>query len=817
MKVLKFGGSSVGTPERIRNVAGLIAASHSQEGRIAVVVSAYQGVTDSLIEISGMAARGDQKYTELLTQLNERHLQTVKELVPVTQQSAVLANVKVWLNDLEDILHGVFLVGEYSKRMLDYVMSFGERMSAYTISEHLKARGLKANFLDARELIKADETWGAAKVNFTASYKNIATHFKDNTELQVITGFIATTPTNDTITLGRGGSDFTAAIFGAALNCREIEIWTDVDGVMTADPRKVPKAFFIPALTYEEMMELSHFGAKVVYPPTIQPALDAKIAVCIRNSFNPDFAGTRITGEPTSHPHLITGISSIENIALLRVQGSGMVGVAGVSMRLFGALAKREINIILITQASSEHTICLAVLPAAAEDAKELIEKEFALEIASNLLDEVVVERELSVVSVVGENMRKTPGISAKLFGALGYNGINVVAIAQGSSELNISVVIPRIDEKKALNALHDEFFIAKTKSINLFVVGTGLIGNTLIKQIRDQAAHLKVDLSLDLKVVGLLNRRNILIGEEAFDLNSISQKMEASDASPGMAEYVKKMKDLNLPNSIFVDCTASDEVIDYYEPILSSSIPVVTPNKKAQTKTLASFKRLKEVSKRHAVGFLYETSVGAGLPVISTLSDLIKSGDEVKKIEAVLSGTLSFIYNSFDGSKSFSAVVKEAKNLGYTEPDPRDDLSGADVARKLLILAREAGLELESKDIKVQNLVPESCRKTSSVDEFFSLLEKEDKASADLIAKAKKEGKKLCYIGKIEGKSAEVSLQVIDSAHPFYGLSGSDNIISFTTKRYDSRPLVVKGPGAGAEVTAAGVFADIIRIASQH
>jgi bifunctional aspartokinase / homoserine dehydrogenase 1 len=817
MRILKFGGSSVGTSERIRNVGSIIASKSNKNTQIAVVVSAFQGVTDKLISLSEQAAQGKQEYKEALQELCTRHLQAVKDLLPLTQQSSALATVRVWLNDLEDILHGVYLVGEYSKRMLDYIMSFGERISAYVIAAHLTARGLKANFLDAREIIKADETYGAARVSIHETYNNVKEYFKKNSGLHIVTGFIGSTQNNDTITLGRGGSDYTAALLGAALSVDEIEIWTDVDGVMTADPRKVPKAFFIPTLTYEEMMELSHFGAKVIYPPTIQPALNARIPVSIRNTFNPDFEGTRISEFAEEHPFLITGISSIEHIALLRVQGSGMVGVAGVSMRLFGALARREINVILITQASSEHTVCFAVEPNAAADAKMVIEKEFALEISSKLIDEVVIEKELSIVSVVGENMRHTPGISAKLFGALGYNGINIVAIAQGSSELNISVVIQRNDERKALNALHDEFFITQTKSVNIFIVGTGLIGSTLIKQIKEQAVQLKLDLSLDLKVVGLLNRKRALLDEAGVKLDDIELASKEVEQFKDIQAFVEKMKALNLPNTIFVDCTASDEVTDFYESILASNIAIVTPNKRAQTRDFAMFQRLKEKSKKHAVRFLYETSVGAGLPVISTLNDLIRSGDEIRKIEAVLSGTLSFIYNSFDGTTSFSEVVKEAKRLGYTEPDPRDDLCGADVARKLLILARESGLALESKDVKVQNLVPESCRAAKSIEEFFTLLHKEDKNLDELINKVKKEAKKLCYIGKIEDGKAEVSLQSIDANHPFYGLTGSDNIISFTTKRYNTRPLVVKGPGAGAEVTAAGVFADIIRVASQR
>jgi aspartokinase/homoserine dehydrogenase 1 len=813
MKILKFGGSSVGSPDRIKNAAAIIIDAYNADKNIAVVVSAYQGVTDELIRLSNLAASGNESYKDDFKVLCDKHINFAKELLPLNKQSIVLANIKVWLNDLQDILHGVFLVGEYSKRMLDYVMSFGERFSAYTINAYISTLNVPTEFLDTRELIKCDEAWGGAKVDFKISNQKISEYFENCKNLPVATGFIASTSKNDTITLGRGGSDYTAAIIGAALNCKEIEIWTDVDGVMTADPRKVPKAFYIPALTYQEIMELSHFGAKVVYPPTIQPALDANIPVSIKNTFNPKFIGSRISDSVSGHKYLITGISSIEAIALLRLEGSGMVGVAGVSMRLFAALAKKEISVILITQASSEHTICFAVLPDFAEEAKNAIEKEFALEVSLHMIEPVSVEKDVSIVSIVGENMRKMPGISAKLFRALGNNGINVIAIAQGSSELNISVVVNKNNEKKALNALHDEFFFTENKTLNLFIAGTGLIGSTLLKQISSHEAQLKKEHNLELKVTGLINSRKALIGTEKIDISNTQDTLTSSDKIAA-TDFVDSMIKLNLPNSVFVDCTASEEVIKYYEKILDNSIAIVTPNKKAQTRSLDIYKALKQTARKRSVPFLFETSVGAGLPVISTLNDLIKSGDQVIKIEAVLSGTLSYIFNSFDGSKPFSEVVMEAKEKGYTEPDPRDDLCGLDFARKLLILARESGINLEQSDVKVENLVPERCRDAKTIEEFFTKLKNEDSYFGDKVSKAKASNKKLCYIGQIEGNTAAVSLIEVDASHPFSSLSGSDNIISFTTQRYNQRPLVVKGPGAGAEVTAAGVFADIIRVA---
>ncbi len=813
MIIMKFGGSSVGTPERIKNISNIVINASNSEQKTLVVVSAFQGVTDELIKLSNRAAQSDETYKDDFKILCDKHLTFARELLPINKQSSVLANIKVWIHDLEDILHGVFLVGEYSKRMLDYIMSFGERLSAYTISSYLSSLNVKSDFLDTRDLIKCDDNWGAAKVDFKITNQKIQNFIANYSGIGVATGFIASTSNNDTITLGRGGSDYTAAIIGAAISAEEIQIWTDVDGVMTADPRKVNKAFYIPALTYQEIMELSHFGAKVVYPPTIQPALDAQIPVTIKNSFNPEFPGTRISQDSGKHPYLITGISSIEKIALLRLEGSGMIGVAGVSMRLFAALAKKEISVILITQASSEHTICFAVLPEYAKLAKTAIESEFSLEIAMHMIEPVQIEEEVSIISVVGENMRHTPGISAKLFKALGNNGINIVAIAQGSSELNISVVINRYNEHKALNALHDEFYLTETKTLNLFIAGTGLIGQTLLKQIANHEKQLCEDLNLELKIAGILNSRHALIGKDNVTLDSLQSELK-SCGKLSIESFVEKMLDLNLPNSVFADCTASEEVIKHYNQILDKSISVITPNKKAQTQSLDIYKKLKQTARKRSVSWLYETSVGAGLPVINTLNDLIKSGDRIIRIEAVLSGTLSFIFNSFDGTKPFSEVVKEAKEKGYTEPDPRDDLCGLDFARKLLILARESGMGLEQSDIQVENLVPEKCRDAKNTDEFFEKLKKEDQYFADKINQAKSEGKKLCFIGMIENSTAKVNLQAVDSSHPFYSLSGSDNIISFTTNRYNQRPLVVKGPGAGAEVTAAGVFADIIRVA---
>lgn len=592
-----------------------------------------------------------------------------------------------------------------------------------------------------------------------------------------------------------------------------VEIWTNVDGLMTANPNKVKKALSINKISYTEAMEMSHFGTKIIHPEIIQSAQKKAAKILIKNSENSDFPGTLIS-EKSDHNFAIQGISSISDIALLRLQGSGMVGVPGVSKRLFGALSNEKINIILISQASSEHSICFAVEPKSAEKAKQAIEKEFLEEIKNNKIDPVIIEKNLSIIAIVGENMRHTPGISAKLFSALGKNGINIAAIAQGSSELNISTVISKIDEEKALNAIHDAFFLSGTKTLNLFLAGCGQIGSTLLKQILEQNDFLQKNQSLEIKLIGIANSKKTFFDKNGIDFKNWKEKLESRESGT-IEEFIEKMIKLNLPNSIFIDCTGNEKITENYERILKNSISIVTPNKKANSGSYKNYQDLKNTAKKSNVKFLYETNVGAGLPVISTLQDLLYSGDKIIKIEAVLSGTLSYIFNSFTGEKTFSDIVLEAKNKGYTEPDPRDDLNGIDAARKILILAREIGLPLEMKDVEVENLVPEDCRQTTSIEEFFTKLSTHNKEYAEKLSKAQAEQKRLCYIAKIENDEASIKLQTVDKNHPFSSLSGSDNIVSFTTNRYLERPLVIKGPGAGAEVTAAGVFADVIRIAN--
>ncbi len=810
MKILKFGGSSVATPSRVKSVIEII--KPYVEGDVAIVFSAFGGVTDELIAISQHALDGDLHYKQRVDELGKRHLEAVRELVSVQKQSSILAQVKIKMNELEDVLHGVYLVKERTSRTLDYIMSFGEQLSAFIIAEAIKDGGVAAAYLDARTVIRTDNTFGYAKVDFEATNRQVAQYFSERRPVQVITGFIATAHSGETTTLGRSGSDYTAAIFAAALQAEALEIWTDVDGMMTADPRLVKKAFTVPEMSYEEAMELSHFGAKVIFPATMQPAMVNKIPIWIRNTFNPAFKGTVIHANSTNGK-LIKGISSMNDVSLLNIQGSGLLGVVGVSNRLFSTLAREEINVILISQASSEHSICIAIEGRETRKAKHAIEREFVHEIRSEEIDEVQVERDLSIVAVVGDGMKHSPGTSGRMFGGLGKNGINVMAIAQGSSERNISAVVKQVDIAKALNALHEAFFLSDRKVLNIYLVGTGLIGSTLIDMMREQFEKLATENQLEVDVVAVANSSRMLFAEDALPLDSCISAMKQDGEKMVMKDFVDRMIALNKPNSIFVDCTSSQEVTDYYPAILEASIAIVTPNKKANSGAYENYQQLRSISFKRGVRFFYETNVGAGLPVINTLNDLLLSGDRVISIEGVLSGTLNYIFSSFIEGRKFSEVVKEAKAKGYTEPDPRDDLSGMDVARKILILSRESGLSLELSDIKTQNLVPEDCRGDMSVDDFFAALERHDGQFEEMRAAAALRNEKLRYMAVLRDGKVAVELGSVDEQHPFYSLSGSDNIILLTTERYHDRPMVIRGPGAGAAVTAAGVFADIIRI----
>lgn len=815
MKVLKFGGTSVASAGNIRNIVSIIEDNIRQGEHVAVVFSAMSGVTSKLLEIGRMAASGNESYKELLDVIEAKHFALIKSLIPIQSQSNILALTKSGFNELADLLRGVSLIREFSPRTSDLTVSFGERLSTRIISVVFNCVGISAEFCDARDLIVTDNHFGMANVDFRLTNARIAEHFGHRSAIQCITGFIGQTEDKITTTLGRGGSDYTASIVGAALGASVIEIWTDVDGIMTADPRKVPNAFTIPDISYAEAMELSHFGAKVIYPPSLQPAFAHNIPLKVLNTFNPSFQGTLVSRTKTTKEYDITGISSIDDIALVNIQGSGMIGVAGVSSRLFTALSETGISVILISQASSEHSICFAIRPEDAPEAQSVLEQVFEKEIQAGLIDGISTQKHLSIIAIVGEGMKRSAGISGKLFSVLGKNGVNVVATAQGSSELNISVVISKNDLSKALNAIHGVFFQSETRSLNLFIVGTGLIGTTLLRQIADQANYLKNERLLEINVTGLSNSRKMLLDTDGISSLSWKEALETNGVRTSLPAFVQRIQELNLPNSIFVDCTSDKEIVQYYPMLLKSSISIVTPNKVANSGSYADYKLLRELALKYGVKFLYETNVGAGLPIISTIDGLITSGDKFVKIEAILSGTLSYIFNNFGPELPFAEAVRDAKVKGFTEPDPRDDLSGLDVARKILILAREVGIPLEPEDIEVARLLPENCLLAPTVDDFFRQLEISDQYFTGLLADAEKADGRLRFIASLEDGKATVSLKIVDRQHPFYNLSGSDNIISFTTERYKDTPLVIKGPGAGAEVTATRVFADIISVSS--
>ncbi len=814
MKVLKFGGSSVGQPDRIRGIVEILKGYYASGDHFTVVFSAFGGVTDSLIEMSELAALGDDRYGQLFQDFTERHQQAISFLLENPGLRAETAHQMRRSHEvLKNLLYGIFLVREASPRTMDYVLSFGERSSSYIISQALQQAGIPADFLDARRVIKTDKTFGNAKVHFEKTYQKIKEYYSEHPKVQVVTGFIASAKGGLTTTLGRGGSDYTASLLAAGLDADAIEIWTDVSGVLTADPRRVKKAFTIPKMTYAEAMEMSHFGAKVIYPPTLMPALQKRIPLYIKNTFQPEFGGTKVSEESNPEGSAVRGISSINNVALCTVSGTGMFGVPGIAGRIFGSLAAAGINVILITQGSSEHAISFAVQPSAAESAREAVEGAFAFEIERGVVNPVKVERELSVVAIIGENMRYQPGISGRLFRALGKNGINAVAIAQGSSELNVSVVIAKEDETKALNALHEAFFLSDYKTLHLFIVGVGLIGGTLIRQIRKQNQYLRERRGMEVKVVGLANSKKMIFDPEGMELENWKESLRQSDTDIDLAVFVGRMRDLNLSNSIFVDNTADAKIASFYETILDESISISTPNKIATSSGYLQYQRLKKIADKRGVQFRYETNVGAGLPVISTLRDLTDSGDRISKIEGVLSGSLSYIFNNLDGSRPFHEIVREAKEKGFTEPDPRTDLSGRDVARKILILARETGVPLDAEDVVLNGFLPDGAMEADSVDHFFEILEAETDYFESLRRRAEQDGKLLRMIATLEGEQASVGIQAVGQDSPFYTLSGSDNMIVFTTDRYSVRPLVVRGPGAGAEVTAAGVFAEIIQI----
>ncbi len=810
MKILKFGGTSVAEPKNIIKIKDIIAKEQAQ---IILVVSALGGVTDSLLLAGNLASKQDSSYKNILTELENRHLRTVKELIPVMAQSKVLSKVKSEFNVLETLLEGSFFIGEITPKLSDKIVSYGELLSSYIISNYLVSQHLDADFKDSRELIITQKVNGKNTVNFTKTNINCVDYFKNsNKKIMVCPGFISSSENGDGTTLGRGGSDYTAAIYAAAIDASILEIWTDVSGMFTANPKMVKQAKAIPHISYEEAMELSHFGAKVLYPPTIQPVLSKGISIVIKNTFRPDEAGTLITKSKNEKGKTVRGISHIGNIALLSLEGPGMVGIPGISKRFFEVLSLADISVVLITQASSEHSICVGISADDVNTAVAIVNEAFEYEIERGRIKKVIPEIDLAIVALVGDNMKSHQGLSGKMFSTMGKNNVNIRVIAQGASERNISCVIEQKDVKKALNALHEEFFEENIKQLNLFVMGVGNVGAKFLEQIKTQRKFLKENLKLNIRVIGISNSRTMFFDEKGIDLKEWQNHLSGGEKAD-RDKFLESVNSLNLRNSIFVDNTASEDVSSAYPSYLKNSISVVTCNKIACSSAYDNYWNLKSLARAYNAPFLFETNVGAGLPIIDTLKHLIASGDRVLKIQAVLSGSLNFVFNHFNQDTTFHDVVKQAQEEGYTEPDPKIDLSGIDVMRKILILARESGNRLEIEDIKNNPFLPKESLETDNNKDFFASLQRNEPHFKSLLAGAEASNCKLKYVAQFDGGVASVGLQEIPKGHDFYNLEGSDNIVLFYTERYPNQPLIIKGAGAGAAVTASGIFADIIRI----
>ena len=783
----------------------------SQEEDVIVVVSALGGITDMILSAAKMAAIGTGYFQAELTEINTRHYKIIENLFDGKKQAEVIEKIQILLEELERIVHGVSLIGELTPKTLDKIIGFGERLSSLIISEYIPLSQL----FDSSKLIRTNSDFGKAIVDFAVTNKLICAAFGSFSGIAIVPGFISSNESCEYTTLGRGGSDYTGAIMAAAMDVSSLEIWTDVNGFMTADPRVISKAYTISTLSYSEAMELSHFGAKVIYPPTILPVYKKGIPVRIKNTLEPEAEGTLITQSKLNGKDLpIKGISSISNITLITIQGLGMVGVTGISARLFGALARQNINVILISQASSENSISFAIDSSSSSKAETAIRQEFEREIQHDQINKITIEENLAIVAIVGENMKHATGVAGKLFNTIGKNGINIIAIAQGASELNISWVVKISDLRKTLNVVHESFFLSENVELNIFLLGIGLVGGNLLEQIKQQQSKLLKEKHLKIKLAGVANSKKMLFDRDDIDISTFREKLMDEGLESSLSKFKNEIIRLNMFNSIFVDCTANAQAAGLYAELLNANVSIVTANKIAASSEYENYALLKKTAKRKGVKFLFETNVGAGLPIITTLNDLVNSGDTILKIEAVLSGTLNFIFNTISDKVPLSQTIRMAKDQGFAEPDPRIDLSGVDVARKLLILVRESGYQFEMKDIKINTFIPDKYFE-GSVEDFWKIIPEMDiefEASRKMLAA---DGRFWRFVAKFENGKAEIGLQEINAGHPFADLQGSNNLVMFTTERYHDFPMMIKGYGAGAAVTAAGVFADIIRVSN--
>ncbi len=811
MKVLKFGGTSVGTVESILSVKKIV---ESIEDQVVVVVSALGGITDKLLLTSTMAAHGDVAYEKEFSHIVSRHLDIIEGVISdMDKRRSVQIRVMNLLDELGNILRGVFLISDLSDKTSDAIVSYGERLSSLIISNVID----DAQLFDSRKFIKTTKQFNKHIVDFKLTNKLIKETFNPLPKVSLVPGFISTSKENGEVTnLGRGGSDYTASILATALDANILEIWTDVDGFMTADPRVINSAYVIDRLSFTEAMELCNFGAKVIYPPTIYPVYHKNIPIRIRNTFNPSARGTYISRakEKATGKGLIKGISSINDTCLITVQGLGMVGVIGVNYRIFRTLAKNGISVFMVSQASSENNTTFAVRNADADLAVKVLDEEFARERAQGDMNNTVAEKDLATVAIVGENMKRTPGIAGKLFGTLGRAGISVIACAQGASETNISFVIKLKYLRKALNSIHDSFFLSEYKVLNLFVVGIGTVGGNLLEQIRMQQPRLMEQNGLKLNIAGIANSKKAILNRDGINLDNYKEELNRNGQESNPEKLCTDILNMNIFNAVFVDCTASPEVAALYGRLMNGNVSIVAANKEASSSPYENYQTLKETARHRGIKFLFETNVGAGLPIINTMNDLINSGDHILKLEAVLSGTLNYIFNTMSEDIPFSKTIQMAMEAGYTEPDPRIDLSGKDVIRKLVILAREAGYKIEQSDVEKKLFIPDAFFQ-GSLDDFWRNIPSMDAEFEKKRKQLESEHKRLRFVAKMENGHCEVGLQTFDAHHPFYELEGSNNIIMISTERYHEYPMIIKGYGAGADVTAAGVFADIISIAN--